>query len=210
MPTKRLHDVPLVKGSHVAVQKRPCSTSKGWEAIAHPTPEKRGRSAGEPPPRPAPRRAGPKYVGVDACGACHKGPTMGHQFSRWRHEPARAGLGGALATPRPREIAREEGRDGRPAEGGRSVSKCHATGAVPGRRASRRPSTVARRRRAARPATAPAASTARGRDARQAGGAAGRLEPVTAEDLPGCHENAHGKPFDLRRRRSRRRSPTPK
>lgn len=93
------------KGSHVAVHHTPrIDIKNALEEIAHPTPQPReydqvvlspgsSGSSGE----------GPEYIGVQACTACHKGPMMGYQFSKWRqsnHAKAYA----RLATPRAYEI----------------------------------------------------------------------------------------------------------
>jgi YVTN family beta-propeller protein len=70
----------------------------------------------------------PVYVGARACAACHEGPGMGNQHSRWllsRH----AGAYASLSTPEAREMARISGIPGEPEETPICLG-CHATGAA--------------------------------------------------------------------------------
>ena len=118
-----------VKGSHVAVHKRPkLDMTSARETIAHPTPE-------APTPGtgldfvPSKAGAGPRRVGVQVCASCHRGPSMGYQFSRWRLGPhARAYA--VLATTEAKKIARRSGVDGDPQKSADCLT-CHTTGQPP-------------------------------------------------------------------------------
>ena len=69
----------------------------------------------------------PIYVGARACGQCHDGPGMGHQFSQWivsKHARAYA----VLSKPEAKEIARLSGIPQEPQESAMCLG-CHATGA---------------------------------------------------------------------------------
>jgi YVTN family beta-propeller protein len=67
----------------------------------------------------------PIYIGSPACGKCHDGPTMGHQFSKWRLRPhARAFT--ALTRPEAKEIAKLSGITEEPHRA-RMCLGCHAT-----------------------------------------------------------------------------------
>ena len=197
MPTKsdcmKCHEV---KGSHAAVHRKPkIDIDEAWQRIAHPTPE---TWIAPDPPALATTAPGetkrPRYTGAIACGVCHKGPQMGYQFSSWRtsgHASAYAVLG----TPRAEQIAREMGMDGDPLAAGACL-KCHASvhhdpaGGVmdsydifegvgceachgAGGDYSREPVMCDREK------------------AMQSG-----LKLVGRETCEGCHEDAHGKPFD--------------
>lgn len=188
------------KGSHVAVLKTPVLDVKaGMARIAHPVPKRTGTpatpAATQPVPTTAPEGTSKlKYTGVMACAACHEGPAMGYQFSRWRvsgHARAYAVLG----TPAGRDIASAEGMKGDP-QTSPDCLRCHTTGAGhaptsflpafdraegvqcegchgPGSEYS--PEAVMRDKRAAKEA--------------------GLLQVGRETCLP-CHENAHGRPFD--------------
>lgn len=115
------------KGSHVAIHDLPAlDMAKALESIAHPTPESWWQ---EPMPQ-APEAAAsaddqPKYVGVFACAACHKGPKMGYQFSKWRMSP-HAQAYAVLATPKAYEVAAKRGLKGSP-QTEPACLKCHST-----------------------------------------------------------------------------------
>ncbi|MHB9008473.1 MAG: multiheme c-type cytochrome, partial [Limisphaerales bacterium] len=67
----------------------------------------------------------PVYLGSQACGKCHDGPTMGHQYSKWRlsaHAKAYASLSQAEA----REITRLSGITEEPHRAKMCLG-CHAT-----------------------------------------------------------------------------------
>ncbi len=69
----------------------------------------------------------PIFIGARACGACHDGPAMGHQFSKWllgAHAKAYA----ALALPESKEIVRLSGIT-EEAHKARMCLGCHATAA---------------------------------------------------------------------------------
>ncbi|MBI5280557.1 MAG: beta-propeller fold lactonase family protein [Candidatus Solibacter usitatus] len=72
---------------------------------------------------PPPKK--PVYIGVRACGACHDGPQMGYQYSKWllsRHAQGYA----ALAKPESREIAKRSGLRGEPLKEPVCLG-CHST-----------------------------------------------------------------------------------
>lgn len=73
----------------------------------------------------APRK--PVYLGAQACGACHDGAGMGHQFTKWlqsKHARAQA----VLSLPESREIARISGIRQDPAQALICLG-CHAVAA---------------------------------------------------------------------------------
>jgi len=185
-----------VKGSHVAVHKLPkLDLEHALKAIAHPTPKP--WMIGEPPllPEPAEAAAPPaKYTGVVACAACHKGPMMGYQFSKWRLSP-HAGAYAVLATPEAETIANEMGVKGNLQEHPACV-KCHTT-------AHHEPAGGFLESFAISEGVGCEACHGAGseysheavmrdtRSARMAG-----LREVSRETCLACHDDAHGKPFD--------------
>jgi YVTN family beta-propeller protein len=125
-PTKKeCLNCHYVKGSHFAVHQLPqLNVEEGLKTIAHLMPEKTTlgpRRSDRPPPKP-----GPKYVGSAACGACHKGPEMGHQMSVWRMS-SHARAYAVLATPKAFETAAKRGLSGEPQKLDACL-KCHSTG----------------------------------------------------------------------------------
>ena len=116
-----------VKGSHVAVHKLPkLEIEKAWKDIEHRAPDvTKSMEAVEPTQPSADAAARPKYVGVQACAVCHKGPEMGYQFSRWRMS-AHAGAYAILGTPVAEAIAKQMGVEGEPLARAACL-KCHAT-----------------------------------------------------------------------------------
>jgi YVTN family beta-propeller protein len=72
-------------------------------------------------------RVQPVYVGARACGSCHSGESMGHQFSLWaltNHAKAYA----SLAIPESKRIAELSGINEEPQESAMCLG-CHATAA---------------------------------------------------------------------------------
>lgn len=67
----------------------------------------------------------PIYLGSQACGRCHDGPQMGHQFSRWRLA-AHAKATASLSLPEAREIAKLSGITEEPHKAKMCLG-CHAT-----------------------------------------------------------------------------------
>ncbi|MHC4178994.1 MAG: multiheme c-type cytochrome, partial [Planctomycetota bacterium] len=116
-----------VKGSHVAVHKLPkLDMEKAWKETEHPTPRVWKYLEPAKPPKPAPSdKAKPKYVGVEACAKCHKGPQMGYQFSKWRMS-AHANAYAVLGTPAAEAIAKEMGVKKTPLASPACL-KCHAS-----------------------------------------------------------------------------------
>ena len=182
------------KGSHDAVlKKKPFDLEMAWQAIAHPKPKPDSAAAG---PAPAPPPASPhRFTGVMACAACHAGPMFNFQFSTWRlskHAQAYA----VLATSRSLELARTAGVTGDPQQADACL-QCHRTGhgfaadsfvagfdardgvqceSCHGPGADYSPEAVMRDKSAA---------LAKG------------LRRPDAKVCLSCHENAHGKPFDV-------------
>jgi len=186
-----------VKGSHVAVHKLPkLDMVKAMSDIAHPTPKdfKIGSVLQLPNVTDSEKDEG-RYIGTHTCAACHKGAMMGYQFSKWRtSDHARAYA--VLASDQAYEIAKEQGLKDAP-QTSMACLKCHTTafhqpakGAVEsyslyegvgceachGAGSNYYPEAIMRDPRAAK--------------------AAG-LKEVTRQTCLGCHENAHGKPFDF-------------
>jgi YVTN family beta-propeller protein len=69
----------------------------------------------------------PVYVGAKACAACHHGPDMGYQHSRWLLS-AHARAYASLATPEAKRIAALSGEPQDPLEAALCLG-CHATAA---------------------------------------------------------------------------------
>ncbi len=186
-----------VKGSHVAVHKLPkLDMVKAMSKIAHPAPE---NSSYEPVPKlpdvPDSQKSENRHIGTLTCAACHKGPAMGYQFSKWRMS-AHARAYAVLASDEAYEIAKKQGLKDAP-QNSMACLKCHSTAyhqpaegviesyslyegvgceACHGAGGNYYPEAIMRDPRAAK--------------------AAG-LKEVTRQTCLGCHENAHGKPFNF-------------
>lgn len=65
------------------------------------------------------------YIGAQACGHCHDGPAMGHQFSKWRLT-AHAKAYAALSLPEAKEITKLSGITEEPHRAKMCLG-CHAT-----------------------------------------------------------------------------------
>ena len=185
-----------VKGSHVAVHKLPkLDLEKAWKEIEHPTPGvwKYMEPAGLPQPA-ASDTPKPKYVGVEACAECHKGPTMGYQFSKWRMGP-HANAYAVLGTPAARVFAEEIGVEGEPLVTAACL-KCHAT-------VHHDPAGGVSESYAVYEGVGCEACHGAGSDYvpevvmkdERAATLAGTKE-VTRDTCLRCHQDAHGKPFD--------------
>ena len=184
-----------VKGSHVAVHMQPrLDMVRARETIAHPTPESPSPGSGlEVDSRQ--RGDGPRFVGVQVCASCHTGRSMGYQFSRWRRGPhARAYA--VLATPQAAEVARRAGVEGDPQETPECLA-CHTTGRVPDEQGFDETFSFSDGVgcESCHGAGSEYFSEAVMRDPRAAYGAGLIREP--REACAPCHENGHGKPFDL-------------
>ena len=183
-----------VKGSHVAVHKRPqMDMEKAWQEFAHPLPEKTALPEKTQPPAKMPAVAGPKFVGSDTCGSCHKGPAMGFQNSLWRMS-SHARAYARLATPRAFEIAKERGLQGEPQRLDACL-KCHSTGQgePPGRFAATFVKEQGVGCEACHGPGSDYSDEAAMRDKRTA--ASLGLKPVTAETCSPCHQGTDAKPF---------------
>jgi YVTN family beta-propeller protein len=186
-----------VKGSHVAVHKLPkLDITKAMSDIAHPTP-KDFRIGSRPQLQDVTdlEKDEGRYIGTHTCAACHNGAMMGYQFSKWRLS-AHATAYAVLASHQAYEIAKEQGLKEAP-QTSMACLKCHTTAfhqpakgeiesyslyegvgceACHGAGSNYYPEAIMRDPRAAK--------------------AAG-LKEVTHQTCLGCHENAHGKPFDF-------------
>jgi YVTN family beta-propeller protein len=186
-----------VKGSHVAVHKLPkLDITQAMNDIAHPTPKDfRFGPMPQLPDVTGLEKGEGRYIGSLTCVTCHKGPAMGYQFSKWRMS-AHADAYAVLASSKAYEIAKKQGlKDDLQASA--ACLKCHTTayhqpveGAIElyslyegvgceachGAGSDYYPEAIMRDARAAK--------------------AAG-LKEVTRQTCLGCHENAHGKPFDF-------------
>ena len=114
-----------VKGSHVAVHNLPqLDLEKAIQYVNHPTPD----AATCDTPLPLPKPAGadqPKYIGSNACGACHKQPAMGYQLSQ-RRLSAHAHAYGVLGTDKGFEHARSSKLTDEPQHSPQCL-QCHTT-----------------------------------------------------------------------------------
>jgi YVTN family beta-propeller protein len=182
----------LTKGSHVAVHGRPMmDMEKAWIEIDHATPKNWHYDPPPEVPPPAPAAgAAPNYTGAIACAACHKGPEMGYQFSKWRAGPhARAFA--SLGTPQADEIARRMGIAGEPRKAP-ECQKCHTTtGHYPAERGLASYSVF--EGVGCEACHGPGSQYAqeavvRGKHSMGRGG----LEEVTRESCLRCHESVHG------------------
>ncbi|MCP4453426.1 MAG: beta-propeller fold lactonase family protein [Planctomycetes bacterium] len=114
----------LAKGSHEAVHKLPkLDMDEAMKTIAHPTPDAWSRP--QPIGLPEADDSVPQYIGSKACGACHKGPEKGYQFSLW-HMSKHAKAFSILATPKAFEVAKKQGLETPPQESLECL-KCHST-----------------------------------------------------------------------------------
>lgn len=192
-----------VKGSHVAVLGSPeFDVKAGMKVITHPTPkgsvppakhEGAVRHRADPPAKAEGSTAKRQYAGVMACAACHRGPMMGYQFSRWRlskHAQAYAMLG----TPAGSKIAIEEGVKGDP-QASPACLRCHTTSdAAEGRFMPGFDHADGVQCEACHGPGSDYSAEAIMRDPRAAEGAG--LLPVWEKTCRPCHGDAHGKKFD--------------
>lgn len=65
----------------------------------------------------------PQYVGVEACGKCHKRDRTGNQLKQWQ-ESRHAGAYATLGTERAAAVANEAGLEGSPQESPECL-RCH-------------------------------------------------------------------------------------
>jgi len=196
------------KGSHVAVLKLPrLDIKKAWKDIAHPTPRVSTVTGMLELPKPAaPEQPMPKYAGAMACARCHRGPGMGYQSSQWRMS-AHASAYAALAAPAAAAMAKKMGVGGDPLKSPACL-KCHTT-------AHHRPAGGFLRSYSIFEGVSCEACHGAGSDYlpeavmkdKRAAAMAG-LKAVSRGTCVGCHENAHGKPFDYERARRKIAHPT--
>ena len=186
----------IEKGSHVAVLQSPqLDVEKAWKQISHPSPPN-PRSGSIPKPASGDASSGsrPKYAGAHACGQCHSKPQYGRQFSVWRMS-AHSRAWAVLALPAAAPIAVAAGVQGDPQVAPQCL-RCHSTGqgvgsggflesfeldegvgceVCHGPGSEYMPEAIMRDARASKSAG---------------------LREVTCETCLGCHQSAHGKPFD--------------
>jgi len=186
-----------VKGSHVAVHKLPkLDMKQALSDIAHPTPgDFKFSPAPQYPDVTDSKTDKAKYIGTLTCAACHKGPAMGYQYSKWRmstHARAYA----VLATDEAYEIAKKEGLKD-PPQTSPACLKCHTT-------TYHQPTEHAGELYSIYEGVGCEACHGAGshyypeaimKDARAAKAAG--LREVTKESCKQCHDNAHDKPFDF-------------
>jgi YVTN family beta-propeller protein len=197
MPTKETcAKCHYVKGSHAAVHKRPLiDIEMAWAQIAHATPEKAIAEAPAAGASPSAPPAGPKFVGLAACGRCHNTAMMNRQLDHWRltgHSRAWA----VLAKPKAFEIAKTRGLAAAPQQAPECL-KCHSTGygQDPGRfRTGAYVSDGVTCEACHGPGNDYMAEAVM-RD-RLAAKKAGLVHPASAS-CAGCHNGSHDKPFDL-------------
>ena len=186
-----------VKGSHVAVHKLPnLDMTKAMSDIAHPTPAdfKYGSMPQIPAETDSMKSEG-RYIGTQTCAACHKGPSMGYQFSKWRMS-AHASAYAVLASDEAYEIAKKQDLKNAP-QISPACLKCHTT-------AYHRPAEGAIESYSLYEGVGCEACHGAGsdyypeaimRDPRAAKAAG--LKEITHQTCLECHENAHDKPFDF-------------
>ena len=185
-----------VKDSHVAILGRPrIDIEQAWKEIEHPTPTIwKFTDLPQPPVAAANQRSARKYTGTVACAKCHDGRQSGYQFSRWRLGPhARAYA--ILGTAEAEAISRQMNRSGSP-QSDPTCLKCHAT-------AFGRPEGGALESYSIDEGVGCEACHGAGSDYAQdaamrdkAAAIAAGLAESPRETCAGCHEKAHGKPFD--------------
>jgi len=189
MPDREFCDnCHLEKGSHVAVLKHPPIDMKaGWGNIAHPLAK---------PAMPLPvtestgaeaKSHGPALVGAAACGKCHHGAMMGYQWSSWRMS-AHAGAWAVLGTAKGQEIALAKGIENPQSNPG--CLACHSTA---GGLTTARDEGVSCEGCHGPGSEYMMEAVMRDKTAATAAG----LKKVTRETCLRCHENAHGKTFDV-------------
>lgn len=111
------------KGSHTAVLGKPdYDVKQAFKAIAHGMPKhwKYPRT-----PKPPAGKDGAKYVGSLQCAKCHKGAEKGHTFSHWRMS-AHARAYSVLATDAAHDMAKKAGLTTPPQESPVCLG-CHTT-----------------------------------------------------------------------------------
>jgi YVTN family beta-propeller protein len=194
MPTKQdCMKCHYLKGSHAAVHKRPLlDVEKAWKKIAHATPKNYVMDGVSENATDA-AKAGPKYVGVAACAACHNTAMMNRQASVWRMS-THALAWAKLATPAAFEIARKMDVPGEPQKAAQCL-KCHTTGhGQNGRFTNTFTVSEGVGCEACHGPGSEYMAEAVMRD-RVAAQRAGLIVPASST-CQGCHDNPHGKAFD--------------
>ncbi|MDP6546853.1 MAG: multiheme c-type cytochrome [Phycisphaerae bacterium] len=197
MPTKKdCMGCHLPKGSHVAVlRKATIDIDKAWDKISHLTPAVAKLPPKVAPPQTKDQTKRPKYTGVRACAACHRGRAKGYQASKWRTS-AHARAHAVLTTSKADDIAKKMGVKGYLAAAPACL-RCHATGYLdPAGGAS--DSYAVSDGVGCQACHGPGGkySDANVMKNKKASKAAGLIAPSRKTCLP-CHEKAHGKKFDF-------------
>ncbi|UCE62222.1 MAG: beta-propeller fold lactonase family protein [Phycisphaerales bacterium] len=197
MPTQRecmmCHNV---KGSHVAIiGSSVFDPTEGMKRIAHPIPDSEPAAIAPTKMAKDAKAVKHKYVGVPKCGECHGGPMMNYQFSRWR-QSAHARAYAVLGTFGAYETAGAAGVKGNPQESPKCL-RCHSPGSdlaednfLPGFD----PGDGVQCESCHGPGSEyyPEAIMRDPAAARKFG-----LQPVGNKTCMACHENAHGREFDV-------------
>ncbi|MCW5978785.1 MAG: beta-propeller fold lactonase family protein [Bryobacteraceae bacterium] len=189
----------IVKGSHVAVLASPqFDVKKGLAAIAHPAPpnptmESIRRAVADG----AGAKEGPKYVGSEACGKCHRGPQNGYQYSVWRMS-GHARAWSTLSSEKSREALARRGLTGDPQTQPYCLS-CHSPAVAEGA-AAVLPSFSPDEGVGCESCHGPGSdymAEAVMRDPRAARAAG--LKTPDEQTCARCHKNVHGAEYELRR-----------
>lgn len=209
MPTnKDCMNCHQVKGSHVAVHNLPrVDIEIAMQKIAHPTPDKWKLKPGPEVPEVEVTSDSPRqYTGVSTCAACHTGPMMGYQFSKWRMSK-HAQAYGVLGTDKAYEIAKKQDLEENPQESPACL-KCHtAAYNKPGEGAVETYSlSEGVGCEACHGAGSSYSYEAIMRDPRAAKSAG--LAEITKETCLRCHSNPHDNPFDFEEFSARIAHPT--
>lgn len=184
------------KGSHIAVHNLPkLDMEEAWQRISHRKPENAVyRLAPVPSGTASDQGEVPRYVGTLECAQCHGGAMMGFQFSKWKiSEHSRAWA--RLATPEAAKIAAEMGVSGNPQQASECL-RCHVTGGANLEQAL--PSFTVDEGVGCEACHGPGSeyqheAVMLDRTASLRAG----LQLGSRETCNSCHQDAHGKPFDL-------------
>jgi YVTN family beta-propeller protein len=195
MPNERFCLVcHIEKGSHTAVLKSEKFEYKKFLAqIEHSISVYGSNSGGPPEPKIVAPEKAQRVIGSLACGKCHEPAEKGAQYSVWRMGP-HAQAWGVLSTQKGREMARQAGVPGEPAESPQCLA-CHSPSALLPAAETFIPDEGVGCEACHGPGSdyAPEAIM---KD-RKAAIAAGLRMP-TLDGCNHCHANAHGKPFDAK------------
>ena len=194
MPSKEeCHSCHGPKGSHDAVLKRErLDIDTLWAKLRQPVPGSSDLTDSSLPPLPTSPKE-PAFVGAASCAECHEGPEKQNHFSAWR-QSSHADAFAVLTTDGAREIAAAMGVSGDPRTKLECL-KCHTS--VYHRPASHVLGTACVYEGVSCEAChGPGSQHAETYSRPQTDEKNGLLK-VDAAACLSCHENAHGKPFQL-------------